>query len=192
MPVLLDPDQLHLESGLYFDPPHARCFRWDASDYFRVTGKRYGLAEMDFAWCDETTMALHLLEVKDYSTDPQLPAWLINDLVQKGTDCLLLLASVWYRLPHGDSIRACLPDEWHEHAEGQPINLTFVLKTAENVALQPLQDQLRQKLKGRQELLALRTVTTVSLVNHELAVSELGLPLTPADEPPRRRKRGRG
>jgi hypothetical protein len=181
-PSLVNPGQRHLESGLYFDPPHARCFRWDTCPDFK-TFKRFGLAEMDFGWRDEATATLHLLELKDYSTDPYSDDWLIGELVQKATDCLLLLASVWYELPRGDAIRSCLPDEWHEHADGQPIQLNFVLKTADVVPLHSLQDKLRNKLLGRQELLALRTVTTVYLVNHELAVSELGLPLTPADEP---------
>lgn len=201
-PSLVDRNKRHPESGLYFDPPHARCFRWDTCPDFKIF-KGLGLAEMDFGWRDETTGTLHLLELKDYSTRDLSPDWLIGDLVQKATDSLLLLASVWYGFPRGDAIRACLPDEWHEHAERQPIQLNFVLKTADVVPLHDLQDRLRNKLLGRQELLALRTVTTVYLVNHEFAVSELGLPLTLADEPragrriagkrpKKRREHGRG
>ncbi len=50
MPVFLDPAKAYVESGLYFDPPHARAFRLDRSPLADSLFKSFGVQEMDFGW----------------------------------------------------------------------------------------------------------------------------------------------
>ena len=67
MPAFLDRAKAHLESGLYFDPPHDRCFRLDQSQHAATLFRGLGVQEMDFGWWDDARQTMHLLEVKDYS-----------------------------------------------------------------------------------------------------------------------------
>jgi len=100
------------ESGLYFDPPNDRAFRWQDRPYFVEHCKRFGVQEMDFGWCDQEGRILYLLELKDCSRTDQPPRDYVDELVQKATDCLLLLGSVWHTLPHADGIRSDLFEEF--------------------------------------------------------------------------------
>src|ERR1700742_2639657 len=125
---------LILESGLYFDPPSERYFRWQDCPYFVDHFKRYGLHEMDFAWWDPQEETMNLLEFKDYSlpSSDKLPPTLINEFVQKATDCVLLLGSIWHDLPHAEGLKRELYEAWHEKPRNaQSMRLTFVIKVAD-------------------------------------------------------------
>lgn len=198
MLVFLDPAKTHLESGLYFDPPHAECFRLEHCDHVKAL-KGHGVAEMDFAWWEAGREAIHLLEVRDYSDPAHKLAvdFLVHECVQKATDCLLMLASVWYGLPAGERLRECVPETWQRRpAERGHVFLTFVIKTTtqnDKVSIGQVQNRVRDKLKGRLELLELRGSTTVQIMDHETA-RQRGVPLkteedfAPADDG----RRGKG
>ena len=105
MPVFLDQAKAHPESGLFFNPPNDRCFRLDHSPHASTLFRSMGVQEIELGWWESAKQTMHLLEVKDYSRpgasfDHQ---HFLNECLQKATDCLLLLASIWYGLP-------CAPD----------------------------------------------------------------------------------
>ncbi len=172
------------ESGLYFDPPVDGYFRLEVAPYFKSVFKGRGLCEMDFGWWDPTEKTLHLLELKDYSVKA-LPDNLVDDLVQKATDCLLLLGSMYYGLPHAEGIKEDFPENSHVKPNRPAmLRLTFVLKTAARdhaLPLQQMRDKLKNKLNGRLELLDLRSSTEILLLDHWMA-QELGVPIVPADD----------
>jgi hypothetical protein len=86
-------------------------------------------ARKTFGWWDEPEQTMNLLEVKDYSDAPFNAEHYVNECIQKATDCLLLLASIWYDLPYGPRIKGCLPDEWHTLPVAPPrLHLFFVIK----------------------------------------------------------------
>lgn len=203
MVAFLDPAKPHLESGLYFEPPHGECFRLEHCAPVRAL-KGQGLAEMDFAWRDAAEQTIHLLEVRDYSLPERALSvdFLVHECVQKATDCLLMLVSVWHDLPAGPALRGDLPDTWHawpgEHGR---LSLTFVLKTSaqnDRVSIAQLETRVRDKLKGRLELLHLRRITTVRIMDHQTA-RQRGVPIQSVEdflatpvEPIDGRKRGKG
>ncbi len=187
MPVFLDPARAYPESGLLFDPPHDQCFRFDQCEPVKRL-KGLGLHEMDFAWWDDARKAMHLLEVKDYSLPQAKIAQehLVNECVQKATDCLLLLASVWHDLPLGPEIRAQIPEPWHQKPNRpKTLNMFFVFKVPESsrgavardpVAWDALEATARNRLNGRRELFLLRAAAEVFLMDH-LAAAGRGLPI---------------
>jgi hypothetical protein len=191
MPSFLDRAKAHLESGLFFDPPHDRCFRPDQQDPIKAL-KGLGLHEMDFAWWDPARRTMHLLEVKDYSRPAakleQGP--LVNECVQKATDSILLFASIWYGLPYAARLRAWVPEEWHEKPrEPSSLSLFFVFKIPEppdrgpqsqSIAWTTLEANARNRLKARRELFQLSAIAEVFLMDHR-AASSRGLPLKTAE-----------
>lgn len=95
MPVFLDPAKNHDEPGFLFNPPNERAFRLSTSG-LADTLKRFGVQEMDFAWWDGPKQTMNLLELKDYTKGTFRADHYVNECAQKATDCLLLLASIWY------------------------------------------------------------------------------------------------
>jgi hypothetical protein len=186
MPEYLDRSKPHHESGLHFEPPHDQCFRLDLCKHVRAL-KGKGLAEMDYGWWDGGGRTMHLLEVKDYSPpNPKLSSDnLLNECIQKATDCLLVMASVWHDLPLGERLGECLPEEWRAPpAEAVHVQLTFVVKTSDPTDLEvlmKLQDRLRDKLAGRLELLQIRDRTMVLLLDHRRA-TRVGIPISAFDD----------
>lgn len=180
------------ESGLYFDPP-VGYFRIQDAPYFKDKFQRRGLCEMDFGWLDPVQRILHLLELKDYSTR-ELPPDLTGDLVQKATDSLLLLSSIYYGLPHQEGIHSVFPAECHERpSPPASIRITFVIKTQSRdtaILLQKMSDSLKNRIAGRLELLDLRTVTQVFLLDQWMA-KEQRIPIDFEEETDRKRRKGR-
>jgi hypothetical protein len=109
MPVFLDRAKAHEESGLYFDPPNERTFRLSESEIAGTLFQGFGVQEMDFGWWDEPAQTMNLLEVKDYSEKLFNEEHYLNECIQKATDCLLLLASIWYNLPYGQKVSHLTP-----------------------------------------------------------------------------------
>ncbi len=191
MPVFLDPAKNHIEPGFLFNPPHEHAFRLSDSALADTLFKRFGVHEMDFAWWDEPAQTMNLLEVKDYSTAPFVAEHYVNECAQKATDCLLLLASMWYGLPYGPSVSECVPDEWHTRPVAPPrLHLFFVLKeppsadaraTKDPFGMSALEDKVRNRMRGRIELLKLTPATKLFLMNHRIAAGRL-LPITTEED----------
>jgi len=193
VPVFLDRARAHQESGLYFDPPHDRCFRLDQCEHGKRLFQELGLQEMDFAWWHEPDQAMHLLEVKDYSLPRASfnPDHYANECVQKATDCLRLLASIWYGLPYGDRARDCVPEEWHSLPAGPlRLRLFFVAKVPEPTGERPTKDpfgldgleaRARNKMRARLELFQVSKATTLFLMDHRTATRR-GLPVKSEDD----------
>ncbi|MEQ8969819.1 MAG: hypothetical protein RIE73_05425 [Coleofasciculus sp. C1-SOL-03] len=102
---------IYQESGLQITLPDTERFRFqDCSGYKTLNGKN--LSEMDFGWWDSTKNSLWLLDVKDYShltPTERLPDYLLENLVNKATDSLLILSAVWFGSVKGQEICSELP-----------------------------------------------------------------------------------
>ncbi|XYH96293.1 hypothetical protein ACMHYB_52340 [Sorangium sp. So ce1128] len=150
-----------------------------------ILGK--GVAEMDFGWWDPAERTMHLLELRDYSRPEQRIAvdFLVAECVQKATDCLLMLVSVWHAVPAGPALSGCVPEEWRKRPDGgERVRLTFVVKrsnTDDRTALGPLQSRVRDKLRGRLELLQLGVTTMVFVMDHGSA-RKTGLPIQTVED----------
>ena len=192
MPVFLDPAKNHAEPGFLFSPPHERSFRLSASA-LSDTFKRFGIQEMDFAWWNEPQQTMNLLEVKDYSTGSFSAEHYVNECAQKATDCLLLLGSIWYGLPYGPKVRECVPDEWHTLPVAPPrLHLFFVMREPQStdpLGMSALEGRVRNKMRGRLELLNLTRATTLFLMNHRTAAARLPIEEDVAAKPKPPRKR---
>jgi hypothetical protein len=88
---------IYEESGLRITLPDGDSFRLqDCASYISLKGKN--LSEMDFGWWDATKETLWLLDIKDYShlsPSEKLPDYLLEKLIKKVTDTLLILSSAW-------------------------------------------------------------------------------------------------
>lgn len=161
------------ESGFDFSPPSGEWFRFaDCPTYQKLCYA--GIAEMDFAYWDAARDRLVLLEVKDY-TGREAPTHLVNSLIAKGRDCLIMLQSAW-RGDAGTGASLCheLPERLRRPSR---LQLIFVLKVDDQTRMRPLaemRDQLRWSLRAYTALLGLEGSTT--LMDQEQAV-RLGLPL---------------
>ena len=124
-----------------------------------------------------------------------LPPDMPLDLAQKATDCLLLLASIYYGLPHAEGIRGIFPVECHSKpTTPAALRLMFVIKTPSRdtaIHLQKMRDKLKNMIAARLELLDLRAVTEVFLVDQWMAKDLLKLPIDFEEETDRKRRKKR-
>lgn len=160
--------------------PDGESFRLqDNPAYQKLKGKY--LAEMDFAWWDTSQQILWLLDVKDYSQltpSERLPDYLLDKLINKVTDSLMILSSVWINSEQGQQIKIGLPTSCQTFPlKPRRLKIVFVLKIQNptlKADLSPLKTRLVDRLKGR---LALFDLSNITLVDHEIAVKIKGLPL---------------
>ncbi len=180
-----------LESGLRFEPPTSDWFRLEDCAGFKSL-KNFGVHELDFGWFDRKRNILWLIELKDYSetggaSDRQKRQfvdyldYLDREFVDKAKDCLLVLGSVWHHLPKKALLEPDLPSVCRQlPSQERRLKLAFVVKTDELqsflLSAGPLQDRLRNKIKGQCELLGIREYCEVFLFDHETAIQS-GLPL---------------
>jgi hypothetical protein len=101
----------YYESGLRLNLPKGEHFRFqDCEVYKLLCGQK--LKEMDFGWWQKEQNRLWLIEIKDYahlSIEERLPNHLLDNLVDKATDSLLMLASCWAKTGKGREFSLCLP-----------------------------------------------------------------------------------
>lgn len=167
---------IYSESGLRVDLRGKDHFRFqDCPAYRSISGQN--LKEMDFGWWDADT--LWLLELKDYahlSPEERLPGHLLEELANKATDVLLMLAAAWIGTEMGNGLKACLP----KHSQRpHRLKLAFVLKVEPILVpqIQTLKDTLNQRLRGR---IALFDIRNVILIDHLTAIKYDFLPLAVA------------
>ena len=176
------------ESGLLMDSQAPEWFRLQDCAGFQPL-KKVGVAEMDFGFVAKDSQTRWLVELKDYSQSGRpdgLAAdrsfdYLIHEFVQKAKDSLLVLGSVWYSLPKQSQLQPDLPVAFRQiPSPERKLKLAFVLKQDQpqhfKATAQPLQDKLRNKIKGQCELLGIRESCEVFLLDHETAIAS-GLPL---------------
>ncbi|MCD8486186.1 MAG: hypothetical protein LRZ84_05425 [Desertifilum sp.] len=168
------------ESGLLISLPDEDSFRFqDNIVYQKLKGKN--LAEMDFAWWDTSKSTLYLMDVKDYShltPSEKLPEPLLEKLIAKVTDSLMILSSAWIGTGQGQQIKIDLPMSCQTFPlKPKSLKIIFVLKIKNSTLkaeLSPLKTRLVNRLQGRLALFDLRNVT---LIDHEIAIN-MGLPIT--------------
>jgi len=164
------------ESGLIITLPDGEHFRFqDCQAYKQLSG--VNLKEMDFGWWQTDTNTLWLIELKEYAHltyEEQLPDYLLDNLVNKATDSLLMLAAMWAKTNQGLKLAECLPPVIHQFS-GR-LKLFFILKI-DKIAFKSqigvLKDELKNRLRGR---IAFFDVRHVTLVDHLTAI-KCGLPL---------------
>jgi len=166
------------ESGLIITLPDKEHFSFqDCHGYKTLSGQN--LKEMDFGWWRDDT--LWLIEIKEYAnltSNEQLPAHLLDNFVNKATDSLLMLASLWAETNHGLKLAPCLPPQIHKFPKR--LKLFFILKIDKVIfksQIIHLKDALKNRLRGR---LILFDVKHVSLVDHLTAI-KCNLPIAIED-----------
>lgn len=170
---------IYQESGLRITLPDGDSFRFqDCSSYKTLSGKN--LSEMDFGWWDSTRNTLWLLDIKDYShltPSEKLPDHLLDNLINKATDSLLLLSAVWFGSIKGKEIGLELPLSCQSFPSNpRKLKIVFVLKISNThikAELSPLKTRLLARLQGR---IALFDLNNVTLTDHETGI-KMGLPI---------------
>ena len=188
------------ESGLLIDSQAPEWFRLQDCPGFQPL-KKVGVAEMDFGFVAKAGQTRWLIELKDYSQTGRpdgLAAehsieYLIHEFVQKAKDSLLVLGSIWYSLPNKPQLEPDLPMAFRQiPSQDRKLMLAFVVKRDEpqhfKAETHPLQDKLRNKIKGQCELLGIREYCEVFLWDHETAIAN-GLPLQVNEASPRGSKK---
>jgi len=168
------------ESGLRLNLPKGQHFRY-CEAYKLLCGQK--LKEMDFGWWQPEQNRLWLIEIKDYAhltTEERLPNHLLDNLVDKATDSLLMLASCWAKTGKGREFFSCLPppiQQFPESPEQLKLKLFFILKidvTMFKDEIDALRYGLNNRLRGR---VALFNIRYVSLVDHLTVLNNNLLPL---------------
>jgi hypothetical protein len=171
---------IYEESGLRIALPDGDSFRFqDCSGYKSLSGQN--LSEMDFGWWESAKNILWLLDVKDYShltKKEKMPEYLLENLISKAADSLLILSAVWSGTAKGQEICLDLPPSCRTFPRApKRLKLVFVLKLTKHhrkTDLGPLKTRLSARLKGR---IALFDITNVTLADHETAL-KMGLPIS--------------
>ena len=164
------------EPGFRFHPPDTPWFRFADCHAYRKFNNR-GIREMDFSYWDEAAGRLVLLELKDY-TDRSAPSHLVDTLIAKGRDSLIMLKSVWHRDAVGQAaaLSRDLPERFRTPAETR---LLFVLKVSASTRMAPIRemnDKVEGSLQAYRDLLGIRGRAIV--MNHRQAAAH-HLPVEP-------------
>jgi hypothetical protein len=166
-----------LESGLKIILPDDHSFRLqDCQVYKKLSGKN--LSEMDFGWYDITKNILLLLEIKEYSElqpEDKLIERLLPKLVDKATDTLLILSSIWSKSAKGQELATDLPVSCQNFPQRIKIVFVFNIHNPQLKMILPiLKTKLNSRLKGRIALFDLRDIT---LTDPETAM-KMGISIT--------------
>ncbi|WP_437914627.1 hypothetical protein WME73_02565 [Sorangium sp. So ce302] len=160
------------ESGLIVSLPDGASFRFaDCPTYRTLSGR--SLKEMDFGYWDDQRRRMVLLEVKDYSDRSPKDEHLLETMVAKGRDSLLMLNAAWQRRGAGRALVEEIPGVFREEV---PVRLYFILKVrqSEFASLRHLRDPIRTKVLVYAELLGLNA--NVQFLDHQKAMT-IGLPV---------------
>jgi len=91
---------IYCESGVNIDLSRYSHFRFENCEgYRKISG--CNVKEIDFGWWNEGEKCLYLLEIKDYTSNPNRlvekdkSKELIENLLKKSIDVLLMLSAVW-------------------------------------------------------------------------------------------------
>jgi len=173
---------IYQESGLRLTLPEGKHFRFqDCQAYKSLSGQN--LKEMDFGWWQEDKNILWLFELKDYANltlNECLPNHLLDNLITKAMDSLLMLAACWAKTGKGREFLSCLPSpvqNFPMHPEQLKLKLFFILKIDVNMfkdEIDALKYELNNRLRGR---IALFNIKHVSLVDHLTVINHNLLPL---------------
>jgi hypothetical protein len=163
------------ESGFTFTPPGEAWFRFADVPPYRMQLCGRGITEMDFAYWDAVHGCLVLLEVKDYA-GREAPTHLVDSLIAKGRDCLIMLQSAWRGGSSGlgVALALALPERLRVRCR---VQLVFVLKVDGTTRMPPvnsMRDKLKWSIRAYANLLDLEG--NAVLMDQDKA-SKAGLPL---------------
>lgn len=146
------------ESGYQFELPDDRTFRFEECATYRNHLKAHELKEMDFGWITDTDPpAVWLAEVSNYGLGPEAQTVGVSDFldeaVQKISDSLLMLSTVWAQTSAGQRLRHDIEQtcpNFPEHVVD--LRVAVLLGFGGTDAPQKIQavaNTLRPRLKGR-------------------------------------------
>ncbi len=181
-----------VESGIEVSFQHDTWFRLSEMEpYRRLSGKR--LKEMDFGYWDGGSETLWLIELKgievwfdpkddDCSPEPidQMPVprarqeRLVDDLVGKATDSLMILSAVWSGTSSGKSFASLFPDSVSVFPGAGRIRMLFVLDVPDRrkSLLSLVRDQVNKFLMGRLNLFDFKSASVVDVETAGRLVAE--------------------
>lgn len=154
------------ESGLIITLPEGSWFRFaDQPTYKRLCA--HSIKEMDYGCYASAKNCIELFELKDYSRHLDLPSHLVDNLVAKGRDSIVLLHSAWSNRGEGRVLRGELPDECRSES---PLRLYFVVKMAKTHVAQfaTIRDHVRTRVRVYASVLGLSV--NVQALDHHTAI----------------------
>jgi len=178
------------ESGFVVTLPKDLSFRLcEMAPYERLKGQH--LKEMDVGWFDAKERSIVLLELKGKEVGEEWKAQerdgskngckrkphehLIENLGNKGTDCLLIFSAVWAKTEVGEEFQRLLPQDcWKYPAKGK-IKLFFLVDTpsSRRELLLEVKHKLNETLSGRLQLFGIQRVLLLDFNK----AREMGLPV---------------
>ncbi len=113
-------------SELSISLPDAAWFRFESTaTYSRLRGR--ALKDMDFGYFDEAESRLVLVELSSYSksADPPVSKLLLQEMITKARDALLMLQAAWRAHGEGKALVRELPEPCRKEAR---VRVCFVIK----------------------------------------------------------------
>jgi len=143
---------IYSESGTNIDLSSYSHFRFENCEgYRKISG--FNVKEIDFGWWNEPEKCLYLLEIKDYTSNPSRivekdkSKVLIENLLKKSIDVLLMLSAVWLDNGGSQEIKSCLPTEAQRKCKVKIFHLIKCDKSLEP-HLSPINDKLKAGFRG--------------------------------------------
>jgi len=145
------------------------CFRVEnINPHKRLTNSH--LKDIDVCWFDPSSGILYLMEFKDYANPHFLANSSLNDelddLINKATDMLMILASIWSNSQKGQEYKNEIPNSCCSLPRKIKIFFVFKLITAQiQNDIPAITTKLRNRLKGRAALFDMNTANDVMIID---------------------------
>lgn len=147
---------IYKESGVSIDLSAYAHFRFENCEGYRKI-KGCNVKEIDFGWWNEEEECLYLLELKDFTANPERivekekSVELIENLCKKSIDVVLMLSAVWLDNAGGREIKPCLPARARQKCKMKIFHLVRCDESIEP-ALNAMNDKLKNEFRGYRQL----------------------------------------
>jgi hypothetical protein len=174
------------ESGLKVSLSNNNYFRFcECPTYKQLSGSH--LKEMDFGWWDQDKNYLYLMELSDFSSltpEQKSVDQLVEEIILKTTDCLLMLCAIWINSEKGKNLCKEISSTCLDFPSNLcKLKIIFVYKIESSQSsgwLSPILDRLRSRIKDKDskvfKLLDINYLNDIQLLNH-IKAKELGYPI---------------
>lgn len=154
--ILNMTQHIYNESGINIDLSDYSHFRFEnCAGYQEIKG--FNVKEIDFGWWDEKEECLYLLELKDFTANPERIVEkeksdeLIENLWKKSIDVILMLSAIWLDNPGSREIKSCLPLHAQQKCKMKIFHLIRCDKSIEPT-LNAVNDKLKNRFRGYRRL----------------------------------------
>jgi hypothetical protein len=147
---------IYTEGAINIDLSAYSHFRFETCEGYRnISGAN--IKEIDFGWWNDDEECLYLLEIKDYTANPNRivkkdeSRVLIENLWKKSVDVIVMLSSVWLDNIGSREIKSCLPIHVQRKCK---IKIFHLLKCDKSLEphLSPINDKLKDRFRGYKQL----------------------------------------